>query len=116
MKRIYVAGSYSANNVIEILDNIRRGIDVCTKLIIHGYSPFCPWLDFQYKLSGKGNKISKEMLYDCSLSWLKVSEAMLIIPGSGDSEGTKKEMEIAKKLGIPIFHSVEDVVKNITEK
>ena len=109
MKRIYVAGNYSADNVIEVLDNIRKGIDACAKLIIHGYSPFCPWLDFQYKLSSKGNEITKEMLYDCSLSWLKASEAMLVISGSGDSEGTKREIEIAKKLGIPIFHSVEDM-------
>ncbi len=111
MKRIYVAGSYSADNVIEILDNIRKGIDICAKLIRHGYSPFCPWLDFQYKLSREGEGITKEMLYRCSLSWLKASEVMLIIPGSGDSEGTKREMEIAKRLSIPIFHSVEDVLE-----
>jgi len=32
-KRIYVAGKYSADNVIEVLDNIKRGTQVCVDLL-----------------------------------------------------------------------------------
>ena len=45
MKRVYVAGAYSADNVIDVLENIRRGIEKCAELLGEGIAPFCPgWI------------------------------------------------------------------------
>jgi len=39
-KRIYVAGNYNADNVIKVLNNIKRGTQVCVDLLKKGYIPF----------------------------------------------------------------------------
>ncbi len=36
MKRIYVAGKYSADNVLDVLKNIGRGQAMCSKLFSLG--------------------------------------------------------------------------------
>ena len=40
MKRIYIAGAYSANNVLTVLDNMREGMRLATKVLLLGYAPF----------------------------------------------------------------------------
>jgi hypothetical protein len=42
MIRVYVAGKYSANNVLDVLKNIGHGRRVCAELFALGYSPFVP--------------------------------------------------------------------------
>ena len=45
MKRVYIAGPYSSDNIIGGLENIRRGRRMAAKLLQHGIAVFCPWLD-----------------------------------------------------------------------
>ena len=42
MKRIYVAGAFSANNVVQVLINMKIGIRKCVEVLLEGFSPFCP--------------------------------------------------------------------------
>jgi hypothetical protein len=105
--RIYVAGSYSADNVINVLSNIRRGIAYCAKLIKEGHSPFCPWLDYQFSFF---QDLSVEDYYRYSMAWLEVSEMVHVLPNSGQSKGTIKEVDRALQLHIPIrFLTEEDL-------
>lgn len=114
MKRIYIAGAYSANNVITVLDNIRIGIRASTELFLKGYSPFCPWLDFHFQLMlREGEILSVEDYYRYSIDWLEVSDAMYILPNSENSKGTQKEIKRAIELNIPVFYSMDEfLVKN----
>ena len=110
--RIYVAGSYSANNVMQVLENMRAGIRAATEVLLAGFAPFCPWLDYQYKFALRETEtLTIDDFYQYSLSWLKVSEAMLVIEGWEKSRGTLHEIEVAKKLGIPIFYSLLELKK-----
>jgi len=114
--RVYVAGPYSADNVISILDNIRRGIRTSTEVFLAGYSPFCPWLDFLYTLLLQGNEqLTVEDYYRYSLDWLDVAEAVLVLPGWEKSKGTLVEIARAKELGIPIYYSLQEL-KDVHEK
>ena len=107
MKRIYIAGAYSASNVIAVLDNIREGMRLATKVFLLGYAPFCPWLDFHFQLMlREGETLTVEDYYKYSIAWLQVSDAMLLVPGWQSSKGTKKEIEIAHKWGIPIYYDL----------
>lgn len=114
MKRVYVAGKYSDGNAIDVLNNIGRGIEYAVLVAKKGYAPFCPWLDCQFVINqGGDNLLPLEWFYKYSLSWLSVSDAILVIPGYEDSKGTLAEIELARQLNIPIFYSLEDLTANL---
>jgi hypothetical protein len=108
--RVYVAGPYSADNVISVFDNIRRGIRTSTEVFLAGYSPFCPWLDFLFEIVLRGEeKLVVEDYYRYCLDWLDVAEAILVLPGWEKSKGTLLEIARAKELGIPIYYSLQEL-------
>lgn len=108
MKRIYIAGPYSADNVISVLENIRKGIRASSEVLLAGFAPFCPWLDFMYSLVlREGEQISVETYYAYSLKWLEVSDAVFVLPGWESSRGTRREIGAALALDIPVFYDLE---------
>ncbi len=109
MKRIYVAGKYSADNVVEILQNIGKGQHICSELFGLGYAPFCPWHDHLYAIDLCYDSLTKKQFYDFSIAWLEVSDAVYVISGAGDGTGVDAEIEIAENLGIPIFSTLFDL-------
>jgi hypothetical protein len=116
MKRIYVAGPYSGNT-LETLNNMRVGIRTATELLLSGYAPFCPWVDYHYTLALRdGESISYEDYLKYSIAWLEVSDAIYLLPNWEKSKGTLAEIEIAEKLGIPVFYpGEEDVMQEYFE-
>lgn len=58
MIKVYVAGPYSADNVIDVLKNIVRGEHMAATLFQLGYAPFCPWLDKVFELNHWSNSHS----------------------------------------------------------
>jgi hypothetical protein len=113
MKRIYIAGPYSADNVMDVLKNIRNGINISYEVFTKGYAPFCPWLDFYYVLADKPGKLTLNDFYDYSLAWLKVSDAILMTGDWQNSKGSMKEWEYAKKNNIPVFYNIDELEKII---
>jgi hypothetical protein len=111
MLRIYVAGKYSDNNVVDVLKNIGMGERVCADLFVAGYAPFCPWHDKSYVMLNPELEFSVQQFYDYSIAWLKVSDAMFLLPNWKESKGTLKEIEIAKEQGIPVFETIDELDK-----
>lgn len=110
IKRVYIAGAYSANNVITILDNIREGMRVGTELFLKGYSPFVPWFDFHFQLMLRENEeLTVDDYYRYSIDWLEVSDAVLVLPNSENSKGTKAEIKRAEEIGIPVYNEISDL-------
>lgn len=99
-KRIYLAGPYSADNVMDVLHNIGRGIKVAAKILKDGDYPFVPWIDFHFALQDQS--IPKQAFYEYSLAWMEVADEVWVLPNSENSVGTQKEIERAKELNIPI--------------
>lgn len=109
MKRIYVAGLYSADNVLDVLRNIGRGQRMCAKLFEMGYAPFCPWHDKGFITDNPEGAFTVEQFYEYSLAWLEVSDAILLLDGWKDSVGAVKEFERANELGIPRFYNIDQL-------
>lgn len=100
---VYVAGKYSANNVMDVLENIRVGTKKCAELLKKGFVPFCPWLDYQFKFYEPSLKL--EDYYRYSIAWLERSDIVYVLPNYEKSKGTLKEIKRAQELGIPVIFS-----------
>lgn len=115
MKKVYVAGAYSDDNVLGVLKNIGRGEDTASELFQLGYAPFTPWHDKTFVITHWMADFSVQSFYEYSMEWLKVSDAVLVVDNADglknwqDSVGTKKEIEVAESLGIPVFFDIDSL-------
>lgn len=110
--RVYVAGPYSADNVLDVLHNIRRGIRASTQIFTLGFAPFSPWLDYHFLLQvteSEAKEVTVKDFYQYSLAWLAVSDALYVLPDSEESHGTQEEIKYAESLGIPVFRDVRQL-------
>ena len=112
MKRVYVAGAYSADNVIDVLKNIGKGEKIASDLFLKGFASFTPWHDKAHIFYNADKDFAVELFYKFSMAWLDVSDLMLVIPGYENSKGTLAEIERAKELGIKIYYDFEELVNN----
>lgn len=115
MKKVYVAGAMSGNE-LEYLRNLRKGIRLSVEVLQAGYIPFSPFIDYPFFLAlREDEEITGEQIKNYSMEWLKVCDAILLVPGWENSKGTKAEIEKAIELNIPIFTSLEELRKNFEE-
>lgn len=110
MKKIYIAGPMSDGSCINFLANIRKGIRVSVELLLLGYAPFSPFIDFQFFLALRNNEqITGEHIKEYSMEWLEVCDAVLVLYDFKNSVGTIAEIAKAMKLEIPIYYSLEEL-------
>ncbi len=110
MKKVYIAGPYSADNITDCLENMRNGMRMGAKVLLAGFAPWVPWHDFHHHLMLHNNEsLSINDYYNFSIEWLKVSDCILVIPGWENSKGTLAEIEIANQLNIPIYYSLDEI-------
>ena len=110
MVRVYVAGAYSADNVMGVLHNIGKGIKLSFQVFKAGYAPFCPWLDYHYVLEDVDEELIVPDFYNYSIAFLIVCHAVLLVPGWENSKGTAAELAIADDLSIPVFDNLEELI------
>lgn len=105
--RVYVAGALNASDATLYIKNMHRMVKYSIKLRKAGYSVFVPALDF---LMGflDGNFNYHDYFYN-SWWWIKVAEAIYVVPESSKSKGTQREVALGKKLGIPVFYKISDM-------
>jgi hypothetical protein len=111
MKRVYVAGSYSADNMLGVFENMRKGMIEGKEVLLAGFAAFVPWFDHHFFFMLRdGETITIEQILAYSIAWLEVSDYMLVLPNSKGSKGTQKEIELAKERNIPIFCDLQDLI------
>lgn len=104
--RIYVAGPITVGNQAV---NVRRAVDACEELFQLGYAPYCPHLSFFWEYVAPH---SHAEWLDYDFSWLFVCDAVLRLPG--ESKGADQEVEYAKRNGIPVFNSIQDLAPEVS--
>ncbi len=110
MKRVYVAGPYSADNVLQVLQNIGRGEATAVSLFTEGFAPFTPWHDKDFCIKYFDTDFTVQQFYDFSIAWLEVSDAVFLVDGWEKSAGTLAEIKRAKELNIPVFENQADLI------
>lgn len=107
--RVYIAGPISKGNATE---NVRRGCEAFSELVRLGYTPFCPfWSHLQELVRGVGADLDWAGWIAYDLQWVAFCHALLRLPG--ESAGADREVAHACYLGIPVFYSVDDLVRHI---
>ena len=109
--KIYIAGKYSSDNIIDGLKNIARGQKVAAQLFELGFAPFSPWWDRSFILDNPEGTYTKQMFYDASLQWMEVSDSVYVISGVGDKGGVDKEIVRAFLLHIPVFYDIDNLLR-----
>lgn len=104
---LFLAGAYGKGPYNDIESNIRLAEEYSIKLWNKGYGVFCPHLNtchFEVKAN-----VGEEKYKDFDLKMLTACDALFVLHNWVDSEGTKKEIELATNLGKPIIYSLEDL-------
>lgn len=99
---VYVAGPFSKGDV---LVNVREAILAGDNLRALGFVPFIPHLNALWHLVCPHEPT---YWYEVDLEWLPLCKALLRLPD--DSWGADREVELAIKLEIPVFYSIEELV------
>ncbi len=109
MKLAYIAGAISAPTENERMDNIRRAVDVAAHIIGLGYAVFVPHT--MSELIDALYPQPYEFWMDNCLRLLQGCDLLVLVPGYGQSEGTRKEIDFAYVHGIPVHINYECVPK-----
>ena len=112
LKCVYVAGAINAPSAGKYLNNIRKGIQLSSKVFLAGFAPFCPFIDFHYNLVMNDEEIASidtQDFYAYSIAWLEKADCVLLVPGWEGSTGTTLELERARDLNLPIFNSIQEL-------
>jgi hypothetical protein len=107
--RVYVAGPITKG---DLQHNIEQARVAGRALMAAGFAPMVPHLtcfmgpDNVPEALPNGTKA--EDWYGIDLPWVAVCDAVVRLPG--ESVGADKETELATRLGIPVYHSVENLI------
>lgn len=100
--RIYIAGPYRSDKRQGVEKNIAQARDAMAVLLKAGHTPFCPHsMTAHFELLFP--EIDDSVYLALGLDWLKLCNAVVLLPGWEDSEGSLVEREVATYLGIPIY-------------
>lgn len=120
IKRVYIAGIltprgyFSANPAIDYIVACREMTRWGWRAIKAGFDPFVPAFDqWFWMVMADGEFMTEAMIKRYSKSWLEVSDALVLTPGWQKSEGTLREIKLAKELGIPVFKSLKSLIKYV---
>jgi hypothetical protein len=105
--KVYIASPYTKGDPAI---NVKRQIDVADKLMDLEYIPFVPLLShFQHLCCPR----PYQDWIDYDLEWIGSCDCLLRL--EGESPGADNEVKEAKRLGLPVFHSLRDLDIYYTE-
>jgi hypothetical protein len=106
IERVYVAGKLNAD-AVGYIHNCHKMMNTAELLREAGYAVYVPCLDNQMGWMFGWEKY--ECYFNFSQPWLKVSDAVYLVPGWETSQGTIKEIETAWEYHIPVFDTIYEM-------
>ena len=108
--RVYIAGPISKGDLQHNIDQSREAFFKLTKA---GFAPFNPVLSVfaESNTPSTGTTtLSHKQWLQVDLSWVACAQVVLRLPGF--SVGADQEVEFATTAGIPIYHDINELIKN----
>lgn len=107
-KRVYVAGPISnggRNTPEEMTGTIKAALVAADRLLVARIAPFVPHLHIPWD---RAYPHTHQEWLDFDFCWLSACDALLRLPG--ESEGADTEVEWCREHGVPVYHSVDEVI------
>ena len=106
MLRCYVAGKLNSD-AVGYLKNVSKMIKTARKLRSMGVAVYVPCNDL---LEGiVDGEFEYKDYFDNSQPWLLASDFVFVCEGWETSEGTKREIDLARDMGIQVYFSFTDL-------
>lgn len=103
IKYVYIASPYSKGDPAV---NVRESFVIADDLLENGFAPYPPlYKHFWHIIYPKPSHVWIKL----NLEWLKKCDCILRLPGI--SNGADGEVEFAKRIGKPVFYSIEEIVE-----
>src|SRR3990167_5628921 len=103
MKVVYIAGPFRAPNSWAMEQNIRRAETLALEVWRKGAAAICPHTNTRFYQGAAPD----EVWLNGDLEILRRCDAVLMVEGWERSQGAGAEGEYARRLGIPVFLSLE---------
>ena len=97
---VYIAGPFRAKTQWGIMQNVRNAEDASLRLWKQGYAVICPHTMTQHFQ----NECPDDIWLKGCIELLKRCDAIYLVHGWRDSEGSIEELKIAKELGLTIMY------------
>jgi len=101
--RVYIAGPYTKGDVAQ---NVRRAVLAADRLAQAGLVPYIPHLTHLWHLISPH---PYEFWLEQTANWVQSCDILLRLPG--ESDGADQEVELAWKLGIPVYTNTDYLLK-----
>jgi hypothetical protein len=99
---IYVAGPYRAATAWEIEQNVRRAEEDGLEVAKLGAAPLVPHAICRFF----HGQVSEEFWSQATMALMRRCDAILLVEGWVNSEGTREEKATADREGIPVFFNL----------
>ena len=109
-KRIYISGPITKGNRNH---NYYQAVECERELMRLGFSPLNPMQTMVLPFAWDG-EFSHEAWLDRDFAWIAVADAVLRLPG--ESAGGDLEVDFAIKNSVPVFYSIDILVKHFSEQ
>lgn len=105
--KVYIAGPIS-RGILQ--DNIDQSREAARRLMEAGFAPLNPMLSCfsESNTPHLGCGFTHQEWIDSDLPWVASADALLRLPG--ESKGADMEVAHAEEHGIPVYHSVQDLI------
>ena len=110
MKVVYIAGKYRGPNAWAVEQNIRAAEEVAARVWAMGMVALCPHANSRH-MEGVA---SDEHFLAGTLELMRRCDAVLLVPNWRDSDGARKEVAEAERLGLPVFGKSYDGMQQHT--
>lgn len=102
---VYIAGPFRHASQTQVAANVMTAQAAAVALARLGFVPYCPHANLGHAF-GQIDEATAEAIND---AFLRLSDGIWLLPGWGQSVGARRELELAKSLGLQIFRSAHEV-------
>lgn len=102
---IFLSGPFRHPDKAQMAENVLTAQAAAVGVARLGFIPYCPHSNIGHAYG----LISEAHAEAINLAFLRLSDALYLLPGWGQSIGARGELEEAKRLGLPIFRSPAEV-------